>query len=132
MTDGALRRRLGANLRVHRLSLGLSQEQFGHLMGYDRTYIGALERGERNLRMDTFERIAQEIGRDPLELLVSIDTSDHEMIAVKADGVRRSSAREPKPAVRQGVKDKAVPRATRGRRSADESPHQPTRRSGRS
>jgi transcriptional regulator with XRE-family HTH domain len=47
----------------------LSQEAFADELGYHRTYIGGLERGERNLSLKAVERLAEQLGMDPLELL---------------------------------------------------------------
>ena len=47
-----------ANVRATRLKLGLSQERLAELSGLHRTYIGAVERGERNITLLNAERIA--------------------------------------------------------------------------
>jgi len=49
--------------------LALSQEAFADLVGVHPTYMGGLERGERNLTLRSVERIAESIPVDPLELL---------------------------------------------------------------
>jgi transcriptional regulator with XRE-family HTH domain len=67
--EGELQRRLGRYLREYRLEQGMSQEALGDQLGYHRTYIGGLERGERNLTLKAVERIAKLIGVDPLTLL---------------------------------------------------------------
>lgn len=67
--EGDLQRVVGDNLRDHRTQRGLSQEAFADLLGYHRTYVGGLERGERNLSLRSVERIAQALSVDPLELL---------------------------------------------------------------
>ena len=67
--EGDLQRRVGRNLRRHRQECGLSQEAFADLVGVHRTYMGGLERGERNLTLRSVERIAAVIGLDPLELM---------------------------------------------------------------
>lgn len=72
--EGDLQRRLGANLRRHRQALGLSQEAFAEEAQVHRTYMGGLERGERNLTLKTVERIAGSLGVDPLELLREPDS----------------------------------------------------------
>jgi transcriptional regulator with XRE-family HTH domain len=67
--EGDLQRRVGANLRAYRHERGLSQEAFADLVGVHRTYMGGLERGERNLTLRSLERIASLLDLDPLELL---------------------------------------------------------------
>jgi transcriptional regulator with XRE-family HTH domain len=46
-------------VRQRRQKLGVSQEEFADLCGLDRTYIGGIERGERNLSLINIEKIAQ-------------------------------------------------------------------------
>lgn len=67
--EGDLQRTVGTNLRAHREARGLSQEAFADLVGVHRTYMGGLERGERNLTLKSLERIAARIEVDPLTLL---------------------------------------------------------------
>ena len=67
--EGNLQKTLGRNLRAYRTKRGLSQEQFAELLGVHRTYMGGVERGERNLTLRSVERIAQRIDVDPLTLL---------------------------------------------------------------
>ena len=67
--QGNLQRTVGKNLRLHREARGLSQEAFADVLGFHRTYMGAIERGERNLTFKSLERIASRIGTDPLTLL---------------------------------------------------------------
>lgn len=66
---GPLNRRLGANLRAIRLARGFTQEEWAMHLGYDRTYVASVERGERNLTLDTLTALAEQIDVDPLELL---------------------------------------------------------------
>jgi transcriptional regulator with XRE-family HTH domain len=67
--EGELQRRLGRNLRRYREEQGLSQEAFAEVIGVHRTYMGAVERGERNLSLRSVERLAETIEVDPLDLL---------------------------------------------------------------
>ena len=67
--EGDLQRALGRNLRAYRTERGLSQEAFAAVLRVHRTYMGGLERGERNLTLRSLERIAQRLDLDPLELL---------------------------------------------------------------
>jgi transcriptional regulator with XRE-family HTH domain len=64
-----LRKTFGANLRRERHLRGLSQERLGHAAGLHRTYIGSIERGERNVSIDNIERLARALKLDPSELL---------------------------------------------------------------
>ncbi len=61
--------RLGHNLRAIRTRQGLSQESLAQLCGLHRTYIGAVERGQRNVTLQTLEKIASALSVDPLDLL---------------------------------------------------------------
>ena len=67
--EGQLQKIVGRSLRRYRLERGFSQEAFADHMGVHRTYMGAVERGERNLTLRTLERLAEFMGVDPLELL---------------------------------------------------------------
>ena len=67
--EGNLQRTVGQNLRRIRRERGLSQEKFADTLGVHRTYMGGLERGERNLTLKSLERIAGTLHVDPLELL---------------------------------------------------------------
>ena len=61
-----LLRRFGLRLRALRKRRGLSQEAFAAECGLDRTYIGGVERGERNLALRNIEAIAKTLGAAPL------------------------------------------------------------------
>jgi transcriptional regulator with XRE-family HTH domain len=67
--EGDLQRVVGENLRAYRREQGLSQEAFAQVLGVHRTYMGGLERGERNLTLKALERIAERLEVDPLDLL---------------------------------------------------------------
>jgi len=67
--EGDLQRALGRNLRAYREARGLSQEAFAGVLGVHRTYMGGIERGERNLTLRSVERIASRLSLEPLELL---------------------------------------------------------------
>lgn len=67
--EGDLQRAVGRSLRVYREARGLSQEAFADVLGVHRTYMGGIERGERNLTLKSLERLAERIGVDPLALL---------------------------------------------------------------
>jgi DNA-binding XRE family transcriptional regulator len=73
LVEGDLQRTVGKNLRAYRMRRGLSQEAFADVIGVHRTYMGGVERGERNLTLKSVERIAEKIDVDALELLRPID-----------------------------------------------------------
>ena len=50
--------KLGENIRELRKSKGFSQESFADEAGLDRTYMGGIERGERNIATINLIRIA--------------------------------------------------------------------------
>jgi transcriptional regulator with XRE-family HTH domain len=54
-----IRVRFGKAVRASRKKLKVSQEEFADMCGLDRTYIGGIERGERNLGLVNIERIAK-------------------------------------------------------------------------
>lgn len=45
-------------LKEFRSSKGLSQEELAEIAGLHRTYVGSVERGERNISIDNMERLA--------------------------------------------------------------------------
>jgi transcriptional regulator with XRE-family HTH domain len=53
-----VRIRFGKALRNRREKLGVSQEEFADMCELDRTYVGGVERGERNLSLINIEKIA--------------------------------------------------------------------------
>lgn len=67
--EGELQRALGENLRAYRERKGISQEAFAQTLEIHRTYLGGIERGERNLTLKVVERLAARVKLDPLELL---------------------------------------------------------------
>ena len=54
-----IRIRFGRALRRRRQKLGVSQEAFADMCQLDRTYIGGIERGERNVALVNIEKIAK-------------------------------------------------------------------------
>ncbi len=59
----------GKNIRAVREKMGLSQEAFADICQVHRTYIGSVERVERNITLDTLTRIARAANTTPIALL---------------------------------------------------------------
>jgi transcriptional regulator with XRE-family HTH domain len=62
-------RAVGDCVRQRRSDIGLSQDELGNLSGLHRTYIGSVERGERNVTIASLIRIAGALQLPPHELL---------------------------------------------------------------
>lgn len=60
---------LAANLRAFREEKSLSQEDFADICGLHRTYVGSVERGERNVTLSTLEVFASVMGVSVPQLL---------------------------------------------------------------
>jgi len=58
MKKGVLTK-FGNRVREKRLALGLSQEELANLAGVHRTYVGMIERAEKNITLQNIERIAK-------------------------------------------------------------------------
>lgn len=54
--------RFGVRLRSLRLASGVSQEGFADLCGLHRTYVGAIERGEKVITIETGDKLARALG----------------------------------------------------------------------
>lgn len=65
------RKIFGRNLRLRREALGFSQEALAQKANLHRTYIGSVERGERNVSIDNMERLAAAVEATITELLQS-------------------------------------------------------------
>lgn len=61
----------GLRLRQLRKVRGWSQEEFAHHVGLDRSYMGGVERGERNISLENICRIANALGVPPAHLFES-------------------------------------------------------------
>ena len=61
-TDGDVQAAFGRRVRILRKREGLSQERLALRCGLDRTYVGGVERGERNISIVNIEKIARALG----------------------------------------------------------------------
>ncbi|HYV81883.1 MAG TPA: helix-turn-helix transcriptional regulator [Pyrinomonadaceae bacterium] len=71
METDSLRKIIGKQIKHYRELLKMSQQDLGMLCGLRRSYIGSVERGERNITIDNIERIAKGLGLSPDRLLRS-------------------------------------------------------------
>lgn len=63
---------LAENLRRIRKSKGLSQEALADLAALHRTFVGSVERSERNVSIDNVERLAKALSVSVAELLIEV------------------------------------------------------------
>jgi transcriptional regulator with XRE-family HTH domain len=63
-----IQRQLGERIRKLRARKGWSQEAFADISGLHRTYIGAVERGEKNLTISTMHTLAKTLDTTIAEL----------------------------------------------------------------
>ena len=64
-----LARILADNIRTYRKSNQISQEELADMCNLHRTYVGSVERGERNVTLKTLETLAAALGVNVPELL---------------------------------------------------------------
>jgi transcriptional regulator with XRE-family HTH domain len=64
---------IGKNIKFYRNRAGISQESLAELSGLHRTYIGAVERGERNISAINIFKIAAALDIEPHILLIKVN-----------------------------------------------------------
>ena len=74
---------IGQRIRNYRTQKGLSQEKLAELAGCHPTYIGQLERGEKNATLESVEKIASAMGISLYELFDKLGKSGSNNIAAK-------------------------------------------------
>ena len=72
--EKSIRVSFGDNLREIRKNKGFSQESLALACGLDRTYIGGVERGERNIILVNICKIADTLELHPAELMKGMNT----------------------------------------------------------
>jgi transcriptional regulator with XRE-family HTH domain len=67
MKNEDVKRQFGETVRELRKAAGLSQEELADLAELDRSYVGCVERGERNLSIENVCKLAKAIGVSPAD-----------------------------------------------------------------
>jgi transcriptional regulator with XRE-family HTH domain len=65
-------KKLGKRVAELRLKKGFSQERFAHECGFNRSYMGAVERGEKNVILATTNKIARALNITLSELFKGV------------------------------------------------------------
>lgn len=73
-TDRQLLRSLGLRIRNLRESKGWSQDELAYRCALHRTYVGGIERGERNVALLNLHKIASALGLSSAELVAQDET----------------------------------------------------------
>ncbi|UKS29992.1 helix-turn-helix domain-containing protein [Paenibacillus sp. HWE-109] len=71
-----LSKHVGIKIRNLRKNRGLTQEQLGELVDLPQSYIGGIERGEKNISLETLERIVRTLRVDPSNLFSGYDLTN--------------------------------------------------------
>jgi len=75
MNQKAILQIFGEKIKKERLNRKLSQEEFAELTGFHRTYIGMVERAERNITLTNIEKFAIALKLD-LKTLFTFDETE--------------------------------------------------------
>lgn len=67
---------IGRRIRNYRTQRGLSQEKLAELSGCHPTYIGQVERSEKNATLESIEKIASALNVPLSQLFEKLDNSD--------------------------------------------------------
>jgi transcriptional regulator with XRE-family HTH domain len=64
---------VGRSIRKKRVELGVSQDDFADSIDMHRAYYGSIERGEKNITVQTLHRVAVGLGSSMSEVLAGVD-----------------------------------------------------------
>jgi len=75
---------VGKKIRYYRKAIQYTQEELGHILKIDQSYLGRIERGEINITLETLYKISEALQVTPSQLLDSTreipDKSKHESL----------------------------------------------------
>lgn len=83
MRDATLTRQVGALVRRLRIKAGYSQEEFAHLCGIHRTYMGAIERGEKAISIVMTAKICKALDLPLSHFFVQLEETQTSLTAKK-------------------------------------------------
>lgn len=69
-----IKKKFGQSVKKHRQNLGISQEELALKAELHRTYVGAIERGERNISLGNIEKLAKALEISISDLFKNIKT----------------------------------------------------------
>lgn len=91
-SSDSLRAVLAENMKIFRREKGFSQEELAELCGLHRTYIGSVERHERNVTLSTLEVLASTLDVTVPELLTKHESpSNNEQMENLSDLIRKGN-----------------------------------------
>ena len=70
------KKNLGLAIRHKRVQLGISQEELAGLCGLHRTYIGSVERGERNISIDNMIKVSVALECQLSEIIIAAENME--------------------------------------------------------
>jgi transcriptional regulator with XRE-family HTH domain len=127
---------IGDRIRDLRRDKGLSQIKLGSKAKLHYTYIGSVERGEKNVSVESLDKIAKGLGvgipeilnvskkiKNPIKLRASmakeINKSDPEILKIVLDLIRQLNALKLKSGPSKGLKQRKTPRLNSGRKDTN-------------